>query len=121
MRDLAGKLDRLYEMTETGQITRRFALERAAAMGEHFEAESHREDLAEAVLDARRALPRERLKAHKRCEALLNRWLTAHRLGIDPEVAAALKEKLRTSRPSDRMHAPDPTPVFDTYGAEVEP
>lgn len=98
MRDLNGKLDRLDEMTREGRITVRFALERAAAMGEFFERIESSTDLTAAVVDGRRACARERLKAHRRCEALLNRWL--HAVNLDADLARSLKEKLRTSRPS---------------------
>jgi uncharacterized protein (DUF4415 family) len=118
MRDLQGKLDRLEELLDAGQITRRFALERAAAMGEYFERESHAEDLAEAVLEARRAIGpavhRARREAHLRCEALLLRWLHAEGVGVDDRIAEALREKLRTSRPSLRVESTDPAaPLFD--------
>lgn len=89
MRDLTGKLDRLEQMVEAGQITRRFALERAAAMGEWFEGRQQ----------------------HRRCEALLARWLRT--AGIADDLARSLREKMRTSRPSDRTWAGAPAPLFD--------
>lgn len=124
MRDLPGKLQRLREMVEAKSITLEFALERAAAMGEFFERQSSREDLAEAVTDARSSLNvavhRARREAHLRCEALLAKWMADPQLVDDltPYAARRVKEQLRTSRPSSYVEPAPMAPLFDTSDVE---
>lgn len=86
MRDLPDKLDRLEVFQRDGLITPRYALERAAALGEEFEREESRADLeAEVAYATQRA---ERARHDERNRVLRIVGDVAEAFSLKPEHSA---------------------------------